>query len=161
MERLWTPWRMAYVGGGEKAGCFLCEKAAASEDDANLIVHRDPLAFVIMNLYPYNTGHLMVVPFVHTGDLARLPSDDGAALWVLTQRAVAALTDEYRPEGFNLGMNLGKVAGAGQPDHLHVHVVPRWGGDTNFMPLTADTKVMPETPDQSFRRLRPRFARGS
>jgi ATP adenylyltransferase len=149
---------MTYVGGSEPTGCIFCVKPAEGRDAENLIVHRTERAFVLLNLYPYNSGHLMVAPRLHTADLAGLPPDVGAELLALTQRAVAALTAEYRPEGFNIGMNLGRIAGAGVPDHLHVHVVPRWGGDTNFMPVTAETKVLPETLDQTYRRLRPYFA---
>jgi ATP adenylyltransferase len=148
---------MAFVGGGEPVGCIFCAKTAESNDEENLILYRGERAFVLLNLYPYNSGHLMVAPYLHTGDLAGLPADVGAEVLSLTQRAVAALTAEYRPDGFNIGMNLGKIAGAGIPDHLHVHVVPRWGGDTNFMPVTAETKVLPETLDQTYRRLRPRL----
>ncbi|MGH2368813.1 MAG: HIT family protein, partial [Chloroflexota bacterium] len=121
------------------------------------ILHRAELGFVLLNLYPYNSGHLMVAPYAHVGDLASLPPDVGHALFDLTQRAVAALQQEYRPDGFNVGLNLGRSAGAGLPDHLHVHVVPRWHGDTNFMPILAQTKVLPESLDQTWARLRPHF----
>ncbi|MGH2350640.1 MAG: HIT family protein [Chloroflexota bacterium] len=158
MERLWTPWRMHYVGGGVgEPGCFLCAKPAEGRDEENFILHRAELGFVLLNLYPYNSGHLMVAPYAHVGDLASLPPDVGHALFDLTQRAVAALQQEYRPDGFNVGLNLGRSAGAGLPDHLHVHVVPRWHGDTNFMPILAQTKVLPESLDQTWARLRPHF----
>ena len=161
MERLWTPWRMAFVGGAEQPGCLFCNKAAEQDrDEANLLVHRDEHAFVMLNLYPYNSGHVMIAPYLHTDDLAALPPEIGAGVLGLTQRSVAALTAEYGPQGFNVGMNLGGVAGAGVPDHLHVHVVPRWGGDTNFMPVTAETKVLPETLDQTYQRLRKHFGGG-
>jgi ATP adenylyltransferase len=150
---------MQYVGGGATSGCIFCDKAAEQRDAENLIVHRGAHAFILLNLYPYNSGHLMIAPFAHTADLGGLAPEIGADLLSLTQRSVEALSREYRPDGYNLGMNLGRVAGAGVPDHLHVHVVPRWNGDTNFMPLTADTKVMPETVDQTYRRLRPYFQR--
>ena len=155
MERLWTPWRMQYVGNPQSDECIFCQKPGEGRDGENLILHRDAEAYVLLNLYPYNAGHLMVAPFRHTGDLVALTESEVGALWALVRRAVAALSAEYRPDGYNLGMNLGHVAGAGVPDHLHVHVVPRWAGDTNFMPLTADTKVLPETLDQTYRRLRP------
>ncbi|MBI3974643.1 MAG: HIT domain-containing protein [Chloroflexi bacterium] len=158
MERLWTPWRMAYVGGsGSRSECFLCEKAAEAKDQENLIVHRARLGFIVLNLYPYNSGHLLVAPYVHAGDLTALAPEVGHALFDLTQRAVAALQQEYQPEGFNVGMNLGRPAGAGLPDHLHIHVVPRWNGDTNFMPVVGQTKVLPETLDRTWERLRPHF----
>jgi len=165
MDRLWTPWRMAFIqqategsGGGD---CFLCENPAVGpdRDREHFILHRGRRAFVLLNLYPYNSGHLMVAPFAHGGDLPALPEADAAELFALTRRAVAVLRAAYRPEGFNVGMNLGHCAGAGVPDHLHVHVVPRWGGDTNFMPVVGNTKVLPETLDQTYDRLRPLFDR--
>ena len=160
MERLWTPWRMAFVGGPEQPGCLFCRIKAEDRDEENLVLHRGEHALVMLNLYPYNSGHVMVAPFLHTADLATPPPEVSADLWQLAQRCVAALSAEYGPDGYNLGMNLGRVAGAGVPDHLHVHVVPRWNGDTNFMPVTAETKVLPETLDQTWRRLRSRFAGG-
>jgi ATP adenylyltransferase len=108
----------------------------------------------MLNLYPYNTGHVMAAPYEHTADFANLLPETGTEMLQLTQEAVGALKQEYQPDGFNIGMNLGRVSGAGVPDHLHVHVVPRWNGDTNFMPVTADTKVMPETLDKTYERLR-------
>jgi ATP adenylyltransferase len=160
MERLWTPWRRAYIEGAADpvaAGCFLCAAPAAHDDRANLILVRTELAYVIMNKYPYNSGHLLIAPYVHTGDLAGLEPDIASALMVLTQRCVGVLQQAYSPEAFNVGMNLGRPAGAGVPDHLHVHVVPRWTGDTNFMPVTGGTKVLPETLDQTYDRLAPLF----
>jgi ATP adenylyltransferase len=158
MERLWTPWRMSYIGTADRPiGCIFCVKPAEQRDPENFILHRAERAYVLLNLYPYNSGHLMVVPYQHTGDLATLPADIGAEVWALTQRSVAALTAEYHPQGFNVGLNLGEVAGGSISAHLHVHVVPRWGGDTNFMPVTAGTKVLPETLDQTYLRLRPHF----
>lgn len=161
MERLWTPWRMQYVqeASGEPPGCLFCEVASQQRDAEHLILERGEHAFSILNLYPYNTGHAMVAPYLHTADLAQLPAEVGADMLRLTQRLVAALQAEYRPDGFNLGMNLGRVAGAGIPDHLHAHIVPRWSGDTNFMPLTADTKVLPETPRRTYARLRAALGR--
>ena len=146
MDRLWTPWRMAYVGsiGAPSGGCLFCDKAAQAQDAENLVVHRGALAYVLLNLFPYNTGHLMVAPYLHTADLAALPADVLGDVMALTQRAVQVLEQEYQPAGFNLGMNLGRVAGAGVPDHLHLHVVPRWEGDTNFMPVIAGTRVLPQ-----------------
>jgi ATP adenylyltransferase len=162
MDRLWTPWRRAFVesagvadNSGTAAACFLCDKPAQSEahDRANLLLHRGELVYALLNLYPYNSGHLMVVPYQHTGDFAGLKGDTAAALTALTQRCVAALQATYSPEAFNIGMNLGRPAGAGVPDHLHMHVVPRWGGDTNFMPIVGDTKVLPESLEQTYDRL--------
>ncbi|MBV9578714.1 MAG: HIT domain-containing protein [Chloroflexi bacterium] len=157
MERLWTPWRRAYLEGSGDShadGCFLCDHAADPEHDRqNLVLFRAPLVFVLLNLYPYNSGHLMVAPYAHTGDLAGLEGDIAAGLMQATQLAVGALGRVYAPDGFNVGMNLGKSAGAGVPDHLHVHVVPRWNGDTNFMPVVGGTKVLPESLEQTYARL--------
>src|SRR5256885_900827 len=116
---------MSYIGGGQPAGCIFCQKPTEGEDEKNLILGRSEHAYALLNLYPYNSGHLMVVPFQHTGDLAGLPAEIAADVMALTQRAVAALTAEYQPQGFNVGMNLGEVAGGSISSHLHVHVVPR------------------------------------
>jgi ATP adenylyltransferase len=145
------------VGGAKPAGCIFCVKPDENKDEEHLILYRSEHAYALLNLYPYNSGHLMVVPYLHTGDLATLPAEIGADAFALTQRALAALAAEYNPQGFNVGMNLGEVAGGSVSAHLHLHVVPRWGGDTNFMPITAETKVLPETLEQTYRRLRPRF----
>jgi ATP adenylyltransferase len=160
MERLWTPWRRAFIEGATAnthSGCFLCTKPAEHDDRANLILWRGERAYVLLNLYPYNSGHLMIAPYAHTGDLATLDSATAQEIMALTQRCVGVLQQAYRPAGFNIGMNLGMPAGAGVPDHLHVHVVPRWAGDTNFMPIVAGTKVLPETLDQTYARLAPLF----
>jgi ATP adenylyltransferase len=160
MQRLWTPWRRAFIEGGDNrtTGCFLCANAAnPAEDQHNLVLFRGQTVYVLLNLYPYNSGHLMVAPYLHTGDLAQLDGGIASELIHVTQRSVVVLGQVYSPEGFNVGMNLGKPAGAGAPDHLHVHVVPRWTGDTNFMPITAGTKVLPETLDQTYERLFPYF----
>ena len=148
---------MSYVKADRPTGCIFCVKPADDQDDAHLIVGRSTHAYALLNLYPYNSGHLMIVPYLHTGDLAGLPPDIASDVMALTQKAIAALTVEYHPAGFNIGMNLGQVAGGSISEHLHLHVVPRWGGDTNFMPVTADTKVLPETLEQTYQRLRPRF----
>jgi ATP adenylyltransferase len=161
VERLWTPWRRAFIesaaSGDKQTACFLCSSPAEHDDPANLLVHRDARVFVILNRYPYNTGHLLVAPYAHTGDFAGLDAQTSADLMHVTQRCVGILQQEYRPHAFNLGLNLGRTAGAGIPDHLHVHVVPRWEGDTNFMPIAGETKVMPESLDQTYARLAPHF----
>jgi ATP adenylyltransferase len=166
MDRLWTPWRRAYIEGsaanhapGSDTGCFLCNiaAAAADEDRANFVLFRSERTYGLLNLYPYNTGHLMVAPYLHTGDLARLEPAIAEEIMRMTQRCVDVLQRAYRPDAFNLGMNLGRPAGAGVPDHLHMHVVPRWSGDTNFMTITANTKVLPESLDQTYDRLEPLF----
>ena len=142
---------------GEGSGCFLCDSPARDNDAETLILHRGRLSYVIMNLYPYNTGHLMVAPYAHGGEIESLSTETGEELWALVQKCVAALKAEYGPDGFNVGMNLGRLAGAGVPDHVHLHIVPRWGGDTNFMPVVGDTKVLPEDLSQTYARLKPRF----
>jgi ATP adenylyltransferase len=156
VERLWTPWRRAYLEGADShsTDCFLCAHAAdKAHDRENLVLLRSTSVFVLLNLYPYNSGHLMVAPYTHTGDFPKLDEQIAADLMHVTQRAVDALQHVYAPDGFNVGMNLGKSAGAGVPDHLHIHVVPRWNGDTNFMPVVAETKVLPESLDQTYERL--------
>src|SRR5262249_50661776 len=156
VERLWTPWRRAFIegaAGSSDGGCFLDASTWSGDDRANLVLFRAERVFVILNRYPYNIGHLMVAPYEHTGDLARLAPDIAGELMITVQKAVAALEAEYRPDAFNVGMNLGRSAGAGVPDHLHLHVVPRWSGDTNFMPVIGETKVLPETLDQTYDRL--------
>ncbi len=162
MEIKYTPWRMRYIKRGEAAdeGCVFCAMAAAdSADDAErLVLYRGRHCFVVMNLYPYNTAHLMVVPYLHVADLTTLDGAIAEELFRLTQRSVAILQAEYAPHGFNLGMNLGRVAGAGIADHLHMHIVPRWNGDTNFMPVIGDTKLIPEALAETYARLRPHFA---
>jgi ATP adenylyltransferase len=159
VERLWTPWRQAYIeGNSESTGeCFLCVAAASGDDRAHWILWRATSVFVLLNLYPYNSGHLMVAPYEHTGDLVHLNQDAAAELMHVTQRSVDALQRAYQPDAFNVGINLGKSAGAGVPDHLHVHIVPRWSGDTNFMPILAETKVLPESLEQTYDRLKPHF----
>jgi ATP adenylyltransferase len=162
VDRLWTPWRREFVEGAKDTAsgetvCFLCANSAAQDDRANMILFRAPCTFVMLNLYPYNSGHLMIAPYAHGGDLARLDSSIAEELMRMTQRSIDVLQRAYPPEGFNVGMNLGKSAGAGVPDHLHIHVVPRWAGDTSFMPVVAGTKVLPETLDQTYERLEPFF----
>ncbi len=161
MEHLWTPWRREFVEGSDKRAdeCFLCTIPTEYDDRGNLLLLRAERVFVVLNRYPYNTGHLMIAPYEHTGDLASLEAPIADELLRVTQRSVDVLRRAYRPEGFNVGMNLGRVAGAGLPDHLHVHVVPRWTGDTNFMPVVAQTKVLPESLDQTYDRLEPLFQR--
>jgi ATP adenylyltransferase len=130
---------------------------AASDDEKNLIVHRGQLAFVVMNLFPYNSGHLMIVPYKHTGDYSTLTSEEHLELTDLMGRSQRALTKAMQPHGFNIGMNLGRASGAGIADHLHYHIVPRWSGDSNFMFTTADTKVMSENLPDTWKRIRDVF----
>ena len=159
MEHLWSPWRLAYITGKASAeGCVFCH--ALSDPSAEpLIVFRGRTCFVILNLFPYNNGHLMVIPNRHIASLGAATVDERAELIELTAVAEAALTEVYQPQGLNMGINLGKPAGAGILDHVHLHVVPRWNGDTNFMSVVGQTRVLPEELPDSGARLRPVFAR--
>lgn len=154
MEKLWAPWRMAYVEVAKPQGCIFCDKPREDRDDENLILQRGKTAFVIMNAFPYNNGHLMVAPYRHTAELESLGPEERDELMALAQESLRLLQAAFGPNGYNLGMNLGRVAGAGIADHLHLHLVPRWDGDTNFMPVIADTKVLPDSLQRSYRKLR-------
>ncbi len=160
MEIKFTPWRMAYIkraDAPDRSGCVLCDKGRQGDDAANLVLYRGATCFVLLNLYPYNTGHLMVTPYAHTADLPGLDPATANEFFDLTRRSVAVLNQVLAPQGFNIGMNLGRTAGAGIDEHLHIHIVPRWNGDTNFMPIVAGTKLIPEALDQTYARLRPLF----
>ncbi|MBX5475171.1 MAG: HIT domain-containing protein [Thermoleophilia bacterium] len=153
MERLWAPWRLEYVSSAdEQEGCVFC-RAAAGNDEAGLVVHRGERAFALLNRFPYASGHLMVAPYRHGANFDDLEDTEALEVHRLAVHAIEALRAVYAPEGFNVGWNLGRVAGAGIVDHGHVHVVPRWGGDTNFMPVLADVRVLPEHLVESRRRL--------
>jgi ATP adenylyltransferase len=159
MERLWTPWRLAYITGADAAtGCVFCQAQDSPEGDG-LIVFRGRACFVILNLFPYNNGHLMVVPNRHVASLAEAMPEELAELIELTRRAEIALAEAFAPHGMNMGINLGKPAGAGVLGHVHMHVVPRWNGDTNFMSVVGQTRVLPEELPVTAARLRPIFAR--
>ena len=163
-DRLWTPWRLDYVSGSATStstgSCVFCEAAhGGGEDGGALVVHRGRACYVILNKYPYNNGHLMVVWQRHVGRLADATPGELAEAMALTRAAEMALDEAYRPHGYNTGLNIGRPAGAGVVDHLHVHVVPRWNGDTNFMTVTGETRVLPEELPQTAARLRPIFAR--
>jgi ATP adenylyltransferase len=156
VERLWSPWRLAYVSGGEPKGCVFCD-AQTGEGAEPLVLFSGDTCYVILNLYPYNNGHLLVVPRRHFAALAEATPGELAELIRLTRAAEMALTEAYHPQGLNVGMNLGRAAGAGVADHMHVHVVPRWTGDTNFMSVVGDVRVLPEELEQTGARLRPIF----
>ncbi len=159
MERLWSPWRLAYVTGSKvETGCVFCN-APRPPHPESLIVHAGTTCYIVLNLYPYNNGHLMVVPYRHVANLSGLTKDELQELALLTQRSEAALTEAYQPHGLNVGINLGKPAGAGVLDHVHVHLVPRWNGDTNFMTVVGDVRVLPEDLSETVKRLRPIFER--
>jgi ATP adenylyltransferase len=158
VERLWSPWRLAYVSGGESKGGVFCD-AQSNVEAAPLVLFGGVTCFVILNLYPYNNGHLMVVPRRHVASLAEAKPEELAEMIQLARAAEMALTEAYHPQGLNVGMNLGRAAGAGVADHMHVHVVPRWAGDTNFMSVVGDVRVLPEELEHTAARLRPIFER--
>jgi len=162
MERLWTPWRLAYVteASTPAPGCIFCAALAGLDGDP-LVVHRAGRSYVILNKFPYNNGHLMVVPHRHVGRLAELDSDEVGELMQLAQLAERVLAAVYAPHGFNMGLNLGTAAGAGIADHLHMHVVPRWNGDTNFISVVGETRVLPEELPATADRLRRAFTSAS
>ena len=144
LKQLWAPWRLEYIqGADEEPGCILC-LAAEANDEEGLIVKRGELAFVLLNKFPYASGHLMIAPYRHESEFGELAPEEAAEIHGLASAGLAALAETMEPQGFNLGWNLGRVAGAGVVDHVHLHVVPRWAGDTNFMPVLADVKVLPE-----------------
>jgi ATP adenylyltransferase len=176
-KQLWAPWRLTYIqGDSEKAakpaaelkllpggepGCFICRAIADSDDRGNLVIHRGKLTVSILNRYPYNNGHILVAPQRHQGRLDQLTAEEHAEAIAELTRFVALMERLMKAQGFNVGLNLGQVAGAGVPGHLHWHVVPRWNGDTNFMTVVADARVLPETLEQTAARLRPIFATGT
>ena len=159
MEHLWSPWRLTYItGGSSSGGCVFCDALLDPGAD-QLVVHRGQTCFVILNLFPYNNGHLMVIPNRHIATLASATPEERGELIELTTRAEMALTEAYQPHGLNMGINLGKPAGAGILDHVHIHVVPRWNGDTNFMTVIGETRVLPEELPETAAKLRPIFQR--
>jgi len=152
---MWAPWRIGYVTGDKPSGCVFCAKIDANEDDHYFVLYRGEHNIIVLNTYPYNSGHLMVVPNQHVADVTDLPAQALAELWELTGLAVRALKEALAPQGLNIGMNLGQAAGAGISDHLHMHIVPRWHGDTNFMTSCAETRVVPQSLEDSYGQLRP------
>ena len=159
MDRLWAPWRMTYIKGiGTDTGeCIFCAKPKEERDRENLVLTRGKTAYVILNLYPYNNGHMMVVPYVHTSELEGLSGETVGEMWELCRRSVAVLTKAFHPEGFNIGLNVGRAAGAGIDQHLHLHIVPRWNGDTNFMPVVGATKVISQSLEETYDTLQPLY----
>lgn len=161
MRRIWSPWRLRYVSGWKKnQGCIFCTKAAAppEQDRENYLLHRGEKGIIILNLYPYNNGHFMVAPYEHTPSLEDLDAATLAALMEMVNLGIAALRRIMKPEGFNIGVNIGAAAGAGVADHIHIHAVPRWTGDTNFMPVFSETKVIPELLDATYDKLKAALA---
>jgi ATP adenylyltransferase len=162
LERLWSPWRSKYLastgGSLSKDICIFCEmKADPANDARNFVVYRGDRAFIVLNLYPYISGHVMVVPYEHVGELDAVTKEVTDEMMDLTKRSQTALRQIYRPDGFNIGMNLGVAAGAGIADHIHIHVMPRWAGDTNFMTSVGDTRVLPEDLSVTYEKLRTQF----
>lgn len=157
MKVLWAPWRMRYIRSPKRHGCIFCEKPGEGRDRENLILYRGRKCFVIMNRYPYNNGHLMVAPYRHVGDFEGLEEEEMAEIMRLLAMSVKALRRAYRPDGFNIGVNLGRAAGAGVEGHIHFHVVPRWVGDTNFMPVFSETRVIPELLEETYNKLLKHF----
>jgi ATP adenylyltransferase len=157
MDYIWAPWRMDYILSPKPQGCIFCEKPAQHRDRDNLILWRGKTCFVIMNFYPYNNGHLMIVPYRHLAHLHELTTAEQQEMMRALSFCSEILTASLKPDGLNIGMNLGKTAGAGIDDHLHFHIVPRWNGDTNFMPITGHTKVLPQGLYESWDQLKPLF----
>jgi ATP adenylyltransferase len=162
VDYLWTPWRYRYVAeAGKDDACIFCSALAAGDDAGRKIIHRGRLNFVILNLYPYTTGHSMVVPYKHVPDLAGCDAETLSEHMQLAQRLQIALARLYKPEGFNLGMNLGRCAGAGVTGHVHMHVLPRWTGDSSFMTTVSETRLHPEDLDLTYSKLRSEFAKSA
>jgi ATP adenylyltransferase len=163
MDRLWSPWRSEYIASNDTPdsklkGCVFCKlHAEAENDETNFVVYRASHCFVVLNLYPYISGHLLIVPNEHVGDLDAAPKQTTDELMDLTKRSQTALREAYRPEGFNVGMNLGRSAGAGIADHIHIHIMPRWTGDTNFMTTVGETRVISEDIATTYAKLRGKF----
>lgn len=159
MKQLWAPWRMAYVGAEppDAGGCFLCDAIAAADGESSLVVARAPLTITLLNRFPYSSGHVMVVPIRHVHDPRELDAAEGTALFAGAQCALTAIDAALHPDGFNMGLNLGTAAGS-SVEHMHLHVVPRWAGDTNFMPVLGDVKVLPELLETTATRLREAFS---
>jgi ATP adenylyltransferase len=155
--RLWAPWRMEYIESEKSDECIFCAALASDDDAAKYVLHRGERAFVVLNAYPYTSGHLMVAPNEHVDSLERLDGETLLELMRLTQRSLAAIRESYGPDGFNIGVNQGQVAGAGVEDHVHLHVVPRWAGDTNFMPVVGGARVLPQSLADSYDALKPLF----
>ena len=157
MEQIWAPWRIEYLRMDKPEGCILCDKPREDNDVANYILYRGSHNFVIMNSYPYNPGHLMVAPYRHVDSPEKLPDAELHEHYEIVRRCLSILRQVFNPAGFNVGMNLGRVAGAGIDDHIHTHIVPRWAGDTNFMPVLADIRVMPQALADTYRKLQAEF----
>lgn len=158
MKYLWSPWRMTYIENHKKDdGCVFCAAQAQADGVENLIAHRRRLSYVILNRFPYTSGHVMVIPFAHLATIEELDSETRAEMMELTSRCTTELGQLYKPQGFNVGINMGEAAGAGVLGHVHIHIVPRWAGDTNFMSAVSETRVLPETLEDTYRRVSAAF----
>jgi len=160
MDKLWAPWRMKYIKEGidkPASGCIFCSKPAESDDRGNLILYRGQKAFVMENAFPYNNGHLMVIPYRHTSSIDDIDADAAAEVWSLLAKSRRALSKAFNPDGFNIGINLGRAAGAGIDQHLHIHIVPRWSGDVNYMSVIAETKVISQSLQEAYDALKEFF----
>ena len=159
MDHIWSPWRYQFIKtAASQSGCVFCQIVNSTEDEENLVVHRGESNFIILNRYPYTSGHVMVVPFRHMATLEETPSEAAREMMQLTQRVEKALRKLYRPEGINIGMNIGKAAGAGVAGHIHMHVLPRWVADSNFVTVVGETRVLPEELSETWRRLHGEFS---
>ena len=157
MKQIWAPWRIKYIQMEEPEGCILCEKPGQDKDALNHILYRGDKNFIIMNSYPYNPGHLMIVPYRHVPGLDELTDEERHEHFEIVSRSIKVLRQVFNPGGFNIGINMGKVAGAGIVDHFHTHIVPRWQGDTNCMPVIADVRVVPEALAETYEKLKGKF----
>jgi ATP adenylyltransferase len=158
MDYLWTPWRYTYIASvDQKTGCIFCDLLRVEDDEKTLIVHRGQFNFIILNAYPYTSGHSMVVPYEHLDRLNLLPDAAATEMMALTRRLEQVLIETYQPDGVNMGMNIGKAAGAGIAGHIHMHILPRWVADANFMTVIGETRMIPETLAETYRRLRAKF----
>ncbi|MFB0557177.1 MAG: HIT domain-containing protein [Dehalococcoidia bacterium] len=154
MEQLWAPWRIQYITRPKESGCILCQKSKENKDETNFILHRSQNNFIILNAFPYNPGHLMIAPYRHIANLQDLSDDEVTDHFNLVKKSLALLKEILNPDGFNIGLNIGKVAGAGIEEHLHTHIVPRWQGDVNFMPVLSNTRVISEGLAATYKKLR-------
>jgi ATP adenylyltransferase len=157
MEYIWAPWRIQYILQEKPDGCILCDKPAEDKDEENFILYRGEMNFIMLNGYPYNPGHLLVVPYKHTGLLEELTPDIRGEHFELVSRSITVLKEAMNPAGFNIGANIGRVAGAGIDDHFHSHIVPRWQGDTNYVPVLADVRVIPQALADTYEQLKGKF----
>jgi len=153
-DKIFAPWRIGYIQATKDEGCILCDLPREERDEENLILHRGKSSFIIMNRYPYNPGHLMIAPYKHVGVIEELDTDEIYEIIDLCKLAIRVIKSCMEPDGFNIGMNLGRIAGAGIDDHIHLHIVPRWSGDTNFMPVLAGTDVIPEALEETYKKLK-------